>query len=665
LSIAYRKDIDGLRAIAVLAVLFFHIFPNSFSSGFIGVDIFFVISGFLITKAIINDLNHNRFSIKEFYVRRVKRIFPALCFVISCVILFGWFALLGNEFKQLGKHIAAGSAFLSNLFYWAEAGYFDHSAELKPLLHLWSLGIEEQFYIFYPLILALIFRKKINFIKSTGLIILVSLLLNLYLSYSDLTQAFYSPFSRFWELMLGGTLAWIEIYKHELVHKIKIKELFKIKGQNWASTLGILLLILAFMLIKKDSIFPGFWATLPILGTVLIIFAGPHSILNKVFLSNKLMIWTGLISYPLYLWHWPLISFANILENGKLTFNTQISIIFLSFVLAWLTQKFIEEPLRFGKKEKQNIKIKFLLGYSLFIFLTGVLIYQNNGFIKIRPWVMEQSKIAKRFEWPSHLIKDNSCGIDEFYYNKNIKFCLKSIPNKPATIAIIGDSHANHFYWGLENIYRSKNENLINIGLSACLPFYDAEIQNQNCKKDMNKILDYVLQEKNIHTILFSFFSGYLHADTKLKIMVDEYGDEEYFNEKAIMTFDKFIKSNKKIMLIEDNPRLTFQTINCFNLRPFNLTSQPYVRKNCFTNLNDIVQRENLYHKQIEKLKTKFTKIKFISANNFICDTEKCFGAKDNLIIFRDTNHITLEASIKIGRILENQLNDFEHHPEN
>lgn len=199
----YRPDIDGLRAVAILSVVGFHAFPATIRAGFVGVDIFFVISGFLISTIIYGNLERNTFSFVEFYSRRIRRIFPALLIVLIASFVFGWFALLGDEYKQLGKHIAAGAGLVSNFVLRSEGGYFDTAAEAKPLLHLWSLGIEEQFYIVWPLLIWAAWKTRFNFLTITVSLALISFALNLRWVHKDAIIAFYSPQSRFWELLVS------------------------------------------------------------------------------------------------------------------------------------------------------------------------------------------------------------------------------------------------------------------------------------------------------------------------------------------------------------------------------------------------------------------------------------------------------------------------------
>lgn len=375
----YRKDIDGLRAVAVLSVILFHAFPNLIKGGFVGVDIFFVISGYLITTIIISNLEARKFSFLDFYSRRVKRIFPALLVMLIAVLVFGWYVLLIDEYSQLGLHAASGAGFIANLIFWGESGYFDNAANTKPLLHLWSLGIEEQFYIFWPLLLWVVWQKKkhSSFLWITILIAFLSFGLNLYWVHNYRTAAFYLPFSRFWELMIGGYLAYLTIHRSGILSPLK----------NVQSILGFTLLFVALTFITEEKAFPGWWALLPTISAFLIISAGPEVWLNRVLLSNRLMVWIGLISYPLYLWHWPLLVLGKITKGVGLSPYERLFLIVMAFVFSWLTYQFIEKRVRASRKE---LSIRWLvamavMGFAGITVLTGIVKprHQSLGLRKI------------------------------------------------------------------------------------------------------------------------------------------------------------------------------------------------------------------------------------------------------------------------------------------
>ena len=269
----YRPDIDGLRALAVFFVIGFHFFPGWVRGGFIGVDIFFVISGYLISSILFQALARNSFDFADFYSHRIRRIFPALILVLLTCFVVGWFVLLADEYMQLGKHIVGGAGFISNLILWSESGYFDAAAETKPLLHLWSLGIEEQFYIFWPLVLWVIWKLKLKPFGFILAIAITSFCFNLYEIGIDHTAAFYSPQTRIWELLVGSILAYLLLYRQKDFHKTKLStDLFlaqipifsMIARQNWPANalalIGVLLLGIGLALIDKQTHYPGAWA---------------------------------------------------------------------------------------------------------------------------------------------------------------------------------------------------------------------------------------------------------------------------------------------------------------------------------------------------------------------------------------------------------------------
>lgn len=364
---SYRSEIDGLRAFAVLSVVIFHAFPSWLTGGFIGVDVFFVISGFLITTHIFDHLDRGKFSFIDFFNRRIRRLFPALIIVVTCSLAFGWFALLADEFAQLGKHIASGAVFITNFVLVNESGYFDNAAETKPMLHLWSLAVEEQFYIVWPLVLWFAWTRRVNLLVITVFVAILSFCTNIYFVETHPTATFFWPFGRFWEILVGSILAWILLYKQEAFNQTRIRVdkflcRFLKTGQSEAdgsiianilSVLGLALLFVGAIFVSEHLAFPSAWALIPVLGATFIIASGSSAYLNRVLLMNPIAIWFGLISYPLYLWHWPILSYLQIIDSDTQNWAAQVVAVLLSILLAWLTYKFIESPIRFGYLKKR------------------------------------------------------------------------------------------------------------------------------------------------------------------------------------------------------------------------------------------------------------------------------------------------------------------------
>lgn len=486
----YRADIDGLRAIAVIFVVGFHAFPEQIPGGFVGVDVFFVISGFLISTIIFGGLENDSFTYSEFYARRIRRIFPALILVLSATAIFGWYELLADEYKQLGKHIAAGVGFVSNFAFWSEAGYFDNIAETKPLLHLWSLGIEEQFYLIWPALLLTAWQRRLNFLPIIVGIAIVSFGANIYLAKTNATAAFYSPASRFWELMLGGMLAYVSLHRPAYLPKTS----------NWQSIVGLALIVFTGAFFNQHHPFPGFWALLPTLGVVLTISAGSNSYLNRALLGSRPLVAVGVISYPLYLWHWPLLSLARILENGVPSPATQIALVALATALATATYLFVEKPIRF--KSKSSAVTYSLVAVMTIIGLAGLLIVSKDGF-------------------KGRTINGNPAGFDFGVDSDPVHRCLleegqgasafpetcagRQIGSDKPLVLIWGDSHANSIALGLSALNWFA---LAVYTSSACPPIIDFAVEARKNCLDTNQFVSSRIKELKPTTVILSAFWG-------------------------------------------------------------------------------------------------------------------------------------------------------------
>jgi len=362
----YRPYIDGLRGVAIIYTVGYHAFPTHVTGGFIGVDIFFVISGFLISGIIFDALEKGIFSFSKFYARRIRRIFPTMLLMLISLYVAGWSILPSSMFEQLGKYVAAGVGFAVNFVLWKEVGYFDPAAETKPLLHLWSLGIEEQFYILWPALLVLAWRFRLNVLAMIALIVTASFAANVMIMNTDQPLAFYCPLTRLWELLMGAGLAYINL---------RWPERFK-RYANVQSLVGGIFLAIAVEVLNAQSQFPGWWALLPIAGTLLIISAGERAWINRRVLSNRIMVWVGLISYPLYMWHWPLLSYVWVMANGKPSYSATSAAVSISVILAGLTYHLLERNLRFNK---HRLVVPGLLVSAMAVFILGLVTY--GGFI--------------------------------------------------------------------------------------------------------------------------------------------------------------------------------------------------------------------------------------------------------------------------------------------
>jgi len=349
MATTYRADIDGLRAIAVGAVVLYHFFPANVPNGYVGVDVFFVISGYLISQILFRNFATNTFSLRDFYARRVRRIFPALTAMVIVVLSIGAVVLFPDEYQQLGRHVGAGTGFVLNLLLYSEIGYFDTQAVTKPLLHLWSLGVEEQFYLVWPLLLYL-FRQRIAAFKP--LIVTISALsffCYIILNASNPSATFYWPITRFWELGGGALLAY-----HTLT--VVPSAARPALADNVRAWLGLGVLVSS--IVGVDTVLlPGAYAlVLPVVGAGILIAAGSATWVNRQILGNRLAVGTGLVSFPFYLWHWPVLSLSEIVSNHQLTPPMRWVLIGVSLILAIMTYFMIEKPLRVGRYRMISVR---------------------------------------------------------------------------------------------------------------------------------------------------------------------------------------------------------------------------------------------------------------------------------------------------------------------
>ena len=357
-SLKYRPDIDGLRAVAVLGVIVYHAFPKALPGGFTGVDIFFVISGYLISGILFKGHRAGNFRFREFYARRIRRLFPSLITVLLLSLAYGWLVLLPDEYEKLGKHVAAGTLFIQNMVFWQESGYFDTAAILKPLLHLWSLAVEEQFYIFFPPILLLIWKRKWPPAPIMGVLLIGSFIGNVVMSYQSAASDFFLTPYRAWEFLGGSLLAWWHYERSHDEEMPKHREIL-----SWA---GAILMLLGMTVLTKAQPYPGWRALMPVAGTLLVIEGGGGAWVNRRILSHPAMVHVGLISYPLYLFHWPALSFLHIVKGA----NPEPELIWMAlgvaFALTLITYYFVEKKIRYCMSARvlpALILIYLLLGF--------------------------------------------------------------------------------------------------------------------------------------------------------------------------------------------------------------------------------------------------------------------------------------------------------------
>jgi peptidoglycan/LPS O-acetylase OafA/YrhL len=470
-SLKYRPDVDGLRAVAVVLVLHFHAFPAAMPGGFIGVDVFFVISGFLITGIIARELEQGRFSLLTFYARRVRRIFPALLVVLATALVLGWLWMLPAAFAQLGTDVFASAGFAANIALLLQSGYFDVESAKKPLLHLWSLGIEEQFYLAWPLILLLAVRLRLSIIAVASTLGIASFILNVALIGSHPVAAFYLPFTRAFELLLGAVLACSLNRVNQSTRASDIRA--------WT---GAAMIAAAAALLDSHSAFPGWWAILPVAGTALLISA-PGAWICRIVLASPPLVWIGLISYPLYLWHWPLLVFGATIKFGPLTLLERELVLIASVLLAWATYRFIEKPIRFGRPSMR--RLAGLCAGMVLIGVAGGVVVWGRGFdFRLPAEIRAMASVPTQSQrWRVH-----ECMLDLSVETSFATDCADH--DRRPLVLVWGDSTAGALIPGLRKAQETKNFGIAQFTSSSCIPALKADVPgNPNCRVMNDKVL--------------------------------------------------------------------------------------------------------------------------------------------------------------------------------
>lgn len=623
----YRPEIDGFRALAVLPVILFHAGFGTFSGGFVGVDVFFVISGYLITTIILSELEQGKFSIVNFYERRARRILPALFLVMLVCIPFAWFSLLPSDLKDFSESLIAVSVFASNILFWRESGYFDTAAELKPLLHTWSLAIEEQYYVVFPLFLMLFWKLGKRWLCVTlGFAFVASLALAQWVVYLEPATAYFLLPTRAWELLIG---AFAGFYFTRANYKIFGKGLSEFGG--W---LGISLILYAVFAFSKATPFPSLYALIPTLGaTLIILFATQQTTAGK-FLGNSAFVGIGMISYSAYLWHQPLFSFARHRSLSEPSGLVSLTLSILSFLIAYGSWRFIERRFR----RRDLFSRKFILWFSfagtLFFILIGLTGYfyqekstsfrfNENQVFAITTASSSPKRSSCHFPQVDQALKREACR----YFLENVK------------VAVLGNSHATELAYSLAQILKSKDIGIVQHTMSGCNHNYKIQSESDTvCSKWHIKVINELIADKSIDVVILS------------------YRNEEYLNElkyrKSLADIaNDLVDSGKRVILVLQAPMPIAHINQHLSKYMSDLSVSIPSRK-----LSDW---KKLYSPSSEMLKLLKDEVKVFDPAELFCDSEFCYVTKVGVSLYFDDNHISVAGGGVIGfELVKRYLSD-------
>ncbi len=626
-----------------MAVVLFHYAPSWFQGGFVGVDIFFVISGYLITGILVGSFAHQSLPIVlfDFYQRRIRRIFPAAIIVLSALMIASWLSLFPHEFIELAKHVFASAAFFENFFLWTQAGYFDSEAIKKPLLHFWSLAVEEQFYLVWPIIFWLFIKKHWRLAQATLVVILLSFVVNIFNVLIDESAAFYLPLGRFWELLLGALLA---IAQKNNCSFLRI-------GRGLHDCIGLVLIIAGFMLISPGVAYPWFWAILPVAGSAFFINAGSYGVLSRTVASWRPIVLIGLISYPLYLWHWALLSFAALVFEKRLPglswAQTKIALFVASVVLAWLTYKVVEIPIRRRGGTKTSITLICIMAL---VAITALVVIQKNGFEQRTVSMVNNSNAAKTYLASlARTEKEGQC----FNLQKQAQllwsdklpdpfYCLLGNHSSNKTIVVYGDSHSLSMVPVFDLFGQEYDYRIVYSGIDACLPVpgitHDYNKQAA-CNELALKMPELARQEQAKAAVLIQSWGGYPE-----KIAVDGLNCSGLQQESAFacglaQLSRHYAKSATKLILMLDNPRQNMpppidqvrfsDTFTDESINALAIIKQDYFKSQ--QNVNNIMTA----------LSASDNNLYLIDNSAAFCTADICPLAKDGHFLYYDDNHLS------------------------
>ena len=633
-NLRYRPDIDGLRAIAVGAVLLFHA-RLGLSGGFVGVDVFFVISGFLITSLILKDAaSPAGFSILKFWERRIRRILPALLMVIVATVIGGWFILLPSHFKELGESVLAQAVFGGNFYFWSSSGYFADQAILKPLLHTWSLAVEEQFYLIFPLLF--LFRSKWN-LASLRLVIGLAALASLYLSMAQTKSApdagFYLMPSRAWEL-LGGALLAMTPRSQNLPHWVR-------GVLGWV---GFLAVIAAFCFYNASTPFPGLAAVLPCLGTLMMIYAnglgGQPSALARL-LSHRALVFVGVISYSLYLWHWPILVYSTYWQdNSILRWYFRVGLLVLSFVLAVLSWKFIETPIRTRRVLQRRRKIfTFGLAAPACCALLGAMLVLNRG-------------VPSRF--PAAVLKYDVAAADEagrpdstVTWNSSLDSALRGdFPrigrtNMPLQCLVCGDSHAMAISPIIDKLAADANTSVEFATHTATCPILGFKSSGKTSLKSDSKpwceaVVENVRQKQIPNVILaanWQLYFGNAKGDQSKRELTDE----------LVATVTALQQAGAKVWILKTVPKQPMHVRMAFAKSVLKGNSG-VVGETKANYLSSSGLEDAIFASAVSKGAIILNPLPF-----FFSDRETCLIESSGHLLYNDDNHLTPDGAMLLA----------------
>lgn len=637
----YRPDIDGLRAIAVLAVILCHAGFSGFPGGFIGVDVFFTISGFVVGTSVLGDLSRGTFSLADFYARRAKRLAPALYVTLAAIFIFSILFSFPEDSFHLAKNMLAVATMTSNIFLSKQTGYFDAAADDQPLLHTWSLSVEEQFYLCLPIFFALFYRKRKSWlVPSILLATAISFLWAVIASRHGAAQTYYFAHLRAFEFLIGTWLATIDADR-----QVSQSSAFDV-----LSLAGVAIVLAGIFGISKTSQFPGVGALVPCGGALLFIAAGRRSRASNVLMGSRVMVLVGKISYPLYLWHWPVFFALRRLDLGTPR-NYTLAIVG-SFFASWLTYRYVEQRARESELSSRSAILYF---FAVPLLIAGTLAATGkltNGFLFAYP-----AKIRSDVHWSGDALFDMPRG--KACWSK-VEVTAESACHLGATASnnkaiLWGDSHAYHLIYFFDQLGKKYNLEVHDVALTLCPPIErepalpgDPALTNDHlkCVAHDKAVMSYVMSRPDIRTVVMAAaWQNYQNLSANRGSGPNGHGFTPYqFDDELASTIGKLMSGGKHVILMDDVPTIPMNLINCDFKNDLFI---PIHKQACEFDASRARDEHAPVAAMLDKLKSKYPKIDIVHTHDVPCSDTKCMLDFDGLPMYRydDYHHLSVAGS--------------------
>ena len=602
----FRNDISVLRAIAVLSVCVFHIDPTLAPGGFVGVDVFFVISGYLMTMIITEGDKEGKFSIVSFYRRRLERIAPALILVVLVVIGFGWFFVSPHEYQSLSKHAISSLGFFSNIIFANEVNYFDQSTKLNWLLHTWSLSIEWQFYVIYPICLVL--STKFLGQKITKLILALLLLISLIVisSYSGESNRYYSFSLRAWEMLLGGI-----VYYYQSRFKIEDRTALALE------LIGVTLIIMSCFIIPRELAWPTVYTLVPTLGAAMAILAGnKNSFIGNVKLLHPIGNW----SYSIYLWHWPII-----VAFVYFGIERNILLLLVFIIFGFISYRYFE-----------RVRLSVLISLYIITFGLSSYIFLSEG---VKSRIPTKVQLVLENATPSSF--RTKCHISD--YQNVSKSCIYPESAKRKSWAILGDSHSVEIAYALNKKLETENDSLIHMTFSGCIPSYKMPENFSQCAKWYNEAIEYIISDKSIKNVIIGHrLTAYIYGDHRKtypsipnKPIID---DESKFLTRFSELINVLAENKEQVYVLEPVPELPLPVGSLITKNYFRYGYRSDVSG---TSLEWYLDRNDMVLNFLNDSQFP-SNVHMIRSKDSLCDEYSCLAVKNGVPLYFDNNHLSI-----------------------